>query len=123
AWARGRPVVAGVMLGLAVAAKFYPLFLAGPLIVLALRTGRWRAAAATIGTGAVTWAAANAHAFLFAREGWRTFFEMSDTRTVDWGTFWYIGKEWPIPIRTDCPPDQSCLGVQPFVELARDIPL
>jgi uncharacterized membrane protein len=40
------------MLGLAVAAKFYPLFLAGGLIALALRTGRVRAAAITIGTGA-----------------------------------------------------------------------
>src|SRR5690606_36909612 len=42
-WAQRRPVLAGMMLGLAVAAKFYPLFLAGPLLVLALRTWRWRA--------------------------------------------------------------------------------
>ena len=40
AWAKRAPAVAGVMLGLAIAAKFYPLFLIGPLIVLALRTGR-----------------------------------------------------------------------------------
>src|SRR5690606_31785048 len=30
AWARRRPVLAGVLLGLAAAAKFYPMFLAGP---------------------------------------------------------------------------------------------
>jgi uncharacterized membrane protein len=123
AWARGRPVLAGVMLGLAAAAKFYPLFLIGPLIVLAVRTGRWRAAAATIGTAVGTWALANSHAFLFAREGWGQFFELSSTRMVDWGSFWYIGKEWPFPIRSDCIEGQSCLGLQPFVEMSRDIPL
>ena len=60
AWARRAPVLAGVLLGLAVAAKFYPLFLVGPLIVLALRTGRWRAAGITVGTGAATWVVVNA---------------------------------------------------------------
>ena len=52
AWAKRAPVVAGVMLGLAIAAKFYPLFLIGPLIVLALRTARVRAAALTVATAA-----------------------------------------------------------------------
>jgi Predicted integral membrane protein len=121
AWARQRPVLAGVMLGLAVAAKFYPLFLAGPLIVLALRTGRVRPAATTIGTAAATWVVVNAYPFLFARDGWSQFFKLSNTRPVDWGTFWYIGKEWPFPLRTDCPEGQECLGLQPFVDLARDI--
>jgi len=122
AWARNRPVLAGVMLGLAVAAKFYPLFLAGPLIVLAARTGRVRAAATTIGTAAATWVAVNAYPFLVARDGWSRFFELSRTRPVDWGTFWYIGKEWPFPLRSDCIEGQPCLGLQPFVDLARDIP-
>lgn len=123
AWARKRPVMAGVLLGLATAAKFYPLFLAGPLIVLALRTGRWRAAAATIGTAAGTWIVANAPAFLGNRDGWSRFFDLSSTRPVDWGTFWYIGKEWPFAIRSDCVDGQACLGLQPFVDLSRDIPL
>ena len=35
----------------AAAAKLWPLFLLGPILVLALRTGRWRAALITIGTG------------------------------------------------------------------------
>jgi uncharacterized membrane protein len=122
AWARERPVLAGVMLGLAVAAKFYPLFLAGPLIVLAIRTGRVRAALTTIGTAAATWVAVNAYPFLFAHEGWSRFFELSRERPVDWGTFWYIGKEWPFPLRSDCVEGHQCLGLQPFVDLSRDIP-
>ena len=123
AWARERPVLAGALLGLAVAAKFYPLFLAGPLIVLAVRTGRIRAAATTIGTAAGTWAMVNLYPFLLAREGWSRFFDLSSTRNVDWGTFWYIGREWPFPIRSDCVEGQACLGLQPFVEVSRDIPL
>jgi uncharacterized membrane protein len=123
AWARHRPVLAGVLLGLATAAKFYPLFLIGPLIVLALRTGRWRAAATTIGTAAATWAVVNAPPFFGAREGWARFFVMSSDRPVDWGTFWYIGKEWPIAIRSDCPSGQTCLGLQPFVELSEKVTL
>nr|WP_245662747.1 glycosyltransferase 87 family protein [Nocardia vermiculata] len=37
AWARKRPVLAGVLLGLGGAAKLYPLLLLGPIIVLCLR--------------------------------------------------------------------------------------
>src|SRR3954453_20748747 len=42
AWARRRPVLAGVLLGLGGAAKLWPLFLIGPLFVLALRSRRIR---------------------------------------------------------------------------------
>ncbi|MCM6777528.1 glycosyltransferase 87 family protein [Nocardia sp. CDC159] len=43
AWARRRPVLAGVLLGLGGAAKLYPLLLLGPIVVLALRSdGRQR---------------------------------------------------------------------------------
>nr|WP_051499630.1 glycosyltransferase 87 family protein [Nocardia sp. BMG51109] len=38
AWARRRPVLAGVLLGLGGAAKLYPLLLLGPILVLCLRT-------------------------------------------------------------------------------------
>ncbi|MCX4096390.1 glycosyltransferase family 87 protein [Nocardia sp. alder85J] len=38
AWARRRPVLAGVLLGLGGAAKLYPLLLLGPIVLLCLRT-------------------------------------------------------------------------------------
>ena len=57
AWSRRRPVVAGILFGLATAAKFYPLLLIGPLLVLALRSGRWRPFLATLGSGVATWVA------------------------------------------------------------------
>ena len=43
AWARGRLVLAGVLLGLAVAAKFYPVLFLWPLFLLCVRAGRLRA--------------------------------------------------------------------------------
>lgn len=42
AWARRRPVLAGVLLGLGGAAKLYPLLLLGPLVILCLRADSLR---------------------------------------------------------------------------------
>lgn len=51
-WARGHPVAAGVWLGLATAAKLYPVLFLVPLAALCLRAGRlpafWRTAAGTL---------------------------------------------------------------------------
>ncbi|MFD4433517.1 glycosyltransferase family 87 protein, partial [Nocardia sp. NPDC058497] len=41
AWARRRPVPAGVLFGLGGAAKLYPLLLLGPIVVLCLRADTW----------------------------------------------------------------------------------
>lgn len=43
AWARSRPVAAGVLLGLATATKLYPVLFLVPLLLLCLRAGRMRA--------------------------------------------------------------------------------
>jgi uncharacterized membrane protein len=115
AWARRRPVLAGVMLGLAGAAKFYPLFLAGPLIVLALRSGRWRAALTTVATTAATWAVTNAPVYLYARSGWERFWQLSNERPIDWGTFWYIGAHFPFSTNPGG-------GLAPFTWLGGHIP-
>lgn len=114
AWAKRAPVVAGILLGLAAAAKFYPLFFIGPLLVLALRTNRFRAAGTTIGAAAGTWLLVNAPPFLFAREGWERFYSMSSSRQIDWGTFWYIGGHFPLSTREGG-------GVEPFVWLSGHI--
>ncbi|MBH0778613.1 DUF2029 domain-containing protein [Nocardia sp. NEAU-351] len=48
AWARRRPVLAGVLLGLGGAAKLYPLLLLGPIIVLCLRADSLRGVTAAL---------------------------------------------------------------------------
>jgi uncharacterized membrane protein len=114
-WARRWPAAAGIALGLAAAAKFYPIFLLGPLIVLAIRSARWRAALITTGTTVLTWAVVNAPVFFGARTGWNQFWVLSSQRPIDWGTFWYIGAHTP----TSPNPDG---GLWPFTWLGAHIP-
>lgn len=89
AWARRRLVLAGILLGLAIAAKFYPVLFLGPLFLLCLRAGRLRAFAVTAAVTAATWVAVNEPVRWVAPKAWGRFFELSRTRGVDWGTFWY----------------------------------
>jgi uncharacterized membrane protein len=95
-WARRRPALAGLMLGLATAAKFYPLLMAGALFVLALRTARWREFVSTLSAALVTWVAVNAPVALMYPGAWREFFHLNSARGVDWGTLWYIGEHFPL---------------------------
>jgi uncharacterized membrane protein len=91
-WARGRPVLAGVLLGLGGAAKLWPLFLIGPMFVLALRSGRMRKWVLAAAGATVAWAVVNAPVFLLYRASWNRFFELNTTRPIDWGSLWYIGR-------------------------------
>lgn len=98
-WQRGRPVMAGLFLGLATAAKFYPLLFAGPLLVLAVRNRRPIPALTSIATAAATWAAINAPVAALWQDSWLRFFELNSERPVDWGTGWYVLRgltEWEL---------------------------
>src|SRR5262249_61221390 len=59
AWAARRTVLAGVLLSLAVATKFYPLLFFGPLLLLCLRAGRMRAFGTAAVSAAIAWLAGN----------------------------------------------------------------
>jgi uncharacterized membrane protein len=98
AWSRRKPVLAGFLLGLGVAAKFYPLLLVGPLILLAVRAGRPRDAGHTFAavlTAAATWLAINLPVAVLWPDSWSRFFALNSTRGVDWGTLWYVGEHLP----------------------------
>src|SRR5215472_5490551 len=83
AWAARRMVLAGVLLGLAVATKFYPVLFFGPLLLLCLRAGRMRAFAATAVSAAVAWLVVNLPVAVAAPAGWARFYRMSGTRPAD----------------------------------------
>jgi uncharacterized membrane protein len=83
AWARRKPVVAGILLGLGGAAKLYPLFLLGPLLVLCLRSGKLREGLRTTGSALLTWLAVNLPIMLLYPAGWLEFFRLNATRGVD----------------------------------------
>lgn len=94
-WARRRPLLAGLFLGLATAAKFYPVLILGALLVLCLRTGKWKEALATFGVGAATWLAINVPVALVYWDSWVRFWDFNSQRGIDWGTLWYIGAHFP----------------------------
>lgn len=96
-WARRRPVLAGVAIGLAVATKFYPLLVLGPLLLLCLRAGRMRAYWQTLGGAAVAWVAVNLPVYRAAPDGWATFYTFSRTRGADWGSIWYFFQSEHVP--------------------------
>ena len=96
-WARRYPTWAGVLLGLAAAAKFYPLILLGPWLLLCLRAGRMRDFAKLfLGTG-LAWLAVNLPFMILSWEGWAHFYEFSQTRGQDFGSIWYASSLWGVP--------------------------
>ena len=90
AWSRSRLGWAGVLLGLAVAAKFYPVLLLGPLLLLCLRSGRMRAFWVTTGWAAAAWSVVNLPVYLANHDGWLEFYTFSSSRGGDWGSIWYV---------------------------------
>ncbi|WP_026248872.1 glycosyltransferase family 87 protein [Streptomyces sp. LaPpAH-108] len=89
-WSRSRPVAFGVLLGLATAAKLYPVFLLGPLLVLCWRAGKWRPFFQAVAGAVVAWLVVNLPVMLFAFPGWSKFYTFSHDRGVDFGSFWLI---------------------------------
>ena len=84
AWARGRPVLAGALLGLGAAAKLYPLFVLGPLFVLCRREGRlaeWREA---LYGGVAGWALVNLPIAVLYPRGWWEFFRLNSVRPAEY---------------------------------------
>ncbi|WP_405142886.1 glycosyltransferase 87 family protein [Sphaerisporangium sp. NBC_01403] len=98
AWSRNRHFLAGVLLGLAIATKFYPLVFFGPLFLLALRTRRFQAFFWTLGGTVITWVVVNLPFMVLAFKGWKKFYAFSSERGADWGSLWYFFqmKQWPI---------------------------
>ncbi len=98
AWAARRPVVAGLLLGLAVATKFYPVICLVPLFVLCLRAGRLREFWLTTGSAVAAWLVVNLPVAIAAPSGWAYFYIFNAKRGADWGSIWYFfqTEHWPV---------------------------
>jgi len=94
AWARRRPVLAGVLLGLGGAAKLYPLLLLGPLLVLGVRTGRFREVVRTGIAAALTWSAVNLPVLVLFPRGWSEFFRLNARRGDDMDSLYNVIKSF-----------------------------
>ncbi len=112
AWARRRPYLASVLLGLGTAAKLWPGFLFIPLLLLGLRAGKfWKVFGCGL-IGVVSWVAVNLPVAMGYPDSWREFFHLNSTRGIDWGTLWYIGNHFPFVNR----------ALPGFSQLGADIP-
>jgi len=96
-WSRNRPMSAGVFLGLAIAAKFYPIFFLLAFGLLTLRTGRWRPMVKLVVGTVVAWLVVNLPIAVISPEGWSTFYRFSQTRGEDFGSPWFALTEFGLP--------------------------
>jgi uncharacterized membrane protein len=90
AWSRERSLAAGVLIGLGAAAKFYPLFILGPLLVLCLRAGKMREFSVALGGAVVAWLAVNLPVMLADFHGWSRFYVLSRERGVGFSSIWFV---------------------------------
>jgi uncharacterized membrane protein len=94
AWARRRPVLSGTLIGLGVAAKLYPAFLLGPLLVLGIRTGKLREVGRTALATFVTWLVVNLPVMVLFSRGWSEFFRLNDRRGDDMDSLYNVVKSY-----------------------------
>lgn len=88
ALARGRPVLAGALLGLAGAAKVYPLLLLLPVALVGWRRADqrgWR----VVWSAAVMWAAVNLPVAVFYTPGWLEFLRVGAVRAPEPDSVWF----------------------------------
>jgi uncharacterized membrane protein len=115
AWARQRPVAAGVLLGLGTAAKLWPGFIFVALLFLGFRSRRIRPVLVAGLTGVLTCLTVNAPFMWLNYENWDRFIELNRERGIDWGTLWYIGAHFPR--------GGGAYGLAPFQWLGQHIPV
>ncbi|WP_189351018.1 glycosyltransferase family 87 protein [Zhihengliuella salsuginis] len=89
AFSRDRTVLAGALIGIGTATKLFPVLFLGAVLVLAVRTGRWRAFGTTTAAAAGAWLAVNVPAMLLSFEGWSVFWTFTREREAGWSSLWH----------------------------------
>ncbi|HEY0816801.1 MAG TPA: glycosyltransferase 87 family protein [Pseudonocardia sp.] len=90
ALARRKPWLAGVLLGVGAAFKFYPLLLLLPVVVVALRRRQLAPAVATTVGAVAAWLACNLPVALLWPSGWWEFFRLNQTRPADPDSLYFV---------------------------------
>ena len=93
AWSRGRPVLSGVLIGLGTAAKLYPLFLLGALLVVCIRRRRLSAFAAAAVGAAAAWLVLNLPPMIYGFAQWKVFWTFNGDRGADLGSIWLVWQQ------------------------------
>lgn len=92
---REHPWLAGVLIGLGAATKLYPALALGALLVLAIRTGRWRPFLQVTGGAVLAWLAVNLPFALAAPQRWATFYTFSGERGAGNSSLW---QAWDLSV-------------------------
>ena len=94
AWSRRRPVLAGALIGLGVAAKLYPILLLIPLAILGLRSGRLREVGKTAAAAVIAWLLVNLPVMVMFPRGWSEFFRLNTRRGDDMDSLYNVVKSF-----------------------------
>ncbi|KRB76414.1 hypothetical protein ASE01_15720 [Nocardioides sp. Root190] len=89
-WSRDRPLLTGILIGLGTAAKLYPLFLLGALLVICLRRRRYADFLLATVAAVAAWLVANAPGYLTGPDQWKVFWSFNSERTADLGSVWML---------------------------------
>lgn len=102
AFARNRIVWAGIFLGLGTALKLYPVLIFGAILVLSIRTMKFRPLLVSAAAATATWLVVNVPVALINFDGWRYFFSFSSDRPAGFSSPWFAYNEsaerlgWPM---------------------------
>ena len=97
AWARDRPVLCGVLLGLGGVTKLYPLLLLLPLLLVSWRAGRLGPALRSVVAAGVTCVVVVVPAWALAgtfegRNAVLRFVDLNRERVADWDSLWWVAQ-------------------------------
>jgi uncharacterized membrane protein len=92
AWARRKPVVTGLLIGLGTATKLYPLFVLGPLLVLCARERRLDAWVKTFAAAVATWLFIDLPVYLWSPSAFSWFWHFNAERGPDFGSLWLLAS-------------------------------
>jgi uncharacterized membrane protein len=101
AFLRRHDAGAGVLLGLGVATKLYPVLLLLPFALERRREGERSGAFRLLMWAAVTWAVINVPFMLLSFDRWGEVFRLNSSRPIDWGSVWFAACR-TITGRVDC---------------------
>ncbi|UDM34696.1 glycosyltransferase family 87 protein [Mycobacterium ulcerans] len=94
AWARRKPWLSGVLIGLGAAAKLYPLLFLGVLAVLGIRSGRLGGVLRATLPTAATWLMVNLPVMVLYPRGWSEFFRLNTRRGEDMDSLYNVIKSF-----------------------------